>query len=155
MTSTTSLIKALDQAFNMPSLFDSTFPNKLLRDTGGWDNYFTTEGFPYDIKVKTDEDGNTVETQVIFAVAGVDKSDIKIKVEYDRLYVDIEQKQQIEDSNVQYIRKGLSHRSMKKSFYLRGVDKSKVTSSLENGLLTIKLPTEEKEKGKFIDIKIK
>jgi HSP20 family protein len=151
----TNIIKALDQAFNMPSLFDSTFPNKLLRDSGGWDSYYTTDGFPYDIKVKTDKDGNTEETQLIFAVAGIDKKDINIKVELDRLFVSVQQIETLEDENVKYIRRGLSHRNMSKSFYLRGINKDKIKSELENGLLTITLPTEEKEKAKAISIQVK
>lgn len=142
-------------AVRLPSLFDSTFPNKLLRDLGGWESFYTSDGFPYDIKETLDKDGNTEETQLIFAVAGVDKDDIKVKVEYDRLFVNIEQTEKLEDESTRYVRKGLSHRSMSKSFYLRGINKEKIQSSLENGLLTIKLPTEEKEKGKLIDIKVK
>lgn len=156
MTNSNSLIKAIDQAFNMPQLFDSGFPSKLLRDVGGWDSFYTTEVFPYDVLVKTDKDGNAQETRLVFAVAGVDKEDISIKTEYDRLIVSIDQTKKVEDENTHYIRKGLSHRSMTKSFFLRGgVDRENIQSHLENGLLTIILPTEESSKRKSIDIKIK
>lgn len=151
----TSIIKALDQAMGMPSLFDSAFPSKLLRDVGSWDSFYTTDVFPFDIKVKKDKTGNTEYTQLIFAVAGIDKDDISVKVEYDRLIVNIDQTKDVEDESIHYLRRGLSHRSMSKTFYLRGIEPEDIQSTLENGLLTITLPSTEKTRGKLIDIKVK
>lgn len=151
----TNIIKALDQAMGMPSLFDSTFPGKVLDRVGGWESLYTTDVFPYDIKVKKDKSGNTEYTQLIFAVAGVPKDDIAVKVEYDRLTVSINQTLETHDDSVEYLRRGLSHRSMSKTFYLRGIEPEDIQSSLENGLLTITLPSSEKTRGKLIDIKVK
>lgn len=143
------LVKVINQAFGLPALLDSAFPSKVLRDFDSWDPFYTTDVFPYDIKVSKDKDGNITKTDLIFAIAGVGKGDVNIKVDHDWLTVSIEQSEETKDESVEYVRKGLSHRSMVKRFYLRDADKQNIKSKVENGLLTITIPPSP-ESGKRV-----
>lgn len=144
--------------FRLPSLFDSMFPSKIIKDnqsrSKSWDAFFTNDVFPYDVKVHYDKNNIEIKTDLVFAVAGVNRSDINIKLDGDYLTINIEQTKK-DEPNVEYIRRGLSHRSMTKKFYLNNVDKKQIESNLENGLLTITLPTTQKDNSKAINIEVK
>lgn len=145
-----------EDLFRLPSLFDSMFPTKVFKDNSrnNWDAFFTNDVFPYDVKVHHNKDGSETKTELVFAVAGVHKDDINIKIDGDYLQIDIKQLNQ-DETDVEYIRRGLSHRSMSKKFYLNNVDKTNIESKLENGLLTISLPTLKRSDVKTINIEVK
>ena len=149
----TSLIKYKDP-FDLPSVLDIMFPRKVLKDDPDWGAFFTTDVFPYDVKQTKDKDGNLVKTELIFAVAGIKKEDVDVKVEYDYITISIDQTKEDIDEGVEYVRKGLSHRSMIKSFYVQNIDKENIKSKLENGLLTITLPTEPQAQKKMFKVNV-
>lgn len=152
-----------------PSLFDTNFPQQFFKKGGSWDSFYTKDPFPYDVVVKTDKDGNGVETELVYAVAGVDKDDIKVRVENNTLEINIfdttdknEQEPlecpfspQFNDrgQSVHYVHKGISRRRMKKVFTLGGgLDKDNITSKLDNGLLTVIIPHIPRADSKVIHI---
>jgi HSP20 family molecular chaperone IbpA len=149
----------------LPSVFDSNLPRKLFNDHGSWEPFYTKEGgFPYDVIVYADENGDSIKTEIVYAVAGVSRDNIKVKVENNTLEIIIDNMSQNDSINhtnekgetIYYAHKGISSKSLQKRFTLgQGVDKNKIESKLENGLLTIILPTEKSPKPKAIDIKIK
>ena len=148
------IIKRLDHGlFNIPSIFDEAFFTKPMKG-----QLFTSEGFPYDITVLKDKKDNPIETRLVFACAGVSKDNIEIKVEPRKgnnyLMVSMAATESQEDDQyIDYIHKGLSHRSMEKSFLLRDCDKNEITSELKDGLLTITIPMVQRhEKVTNIDI---
>lgn len=149
----TSLIKYKDP-FDLPSVLDIMFPRKVLKDDPDWGAFFTTDVFPYDVKQTKDKDGNLVKTELVFAVAGIKKEDIDVKVEHDYLTISINQSQEELDEGVAYIRKGLSHRAMSKSFHLQDIDVDSIKSKLENGLLTITLPPTPAARKKIFSIDV-
>lgn len=151
---TNELARVLDQAFGLPSLLDTTFPSKVLKDVNSWDTFYTTDVFPYDIRVTKDPEGNVEKTELIFAVAGVEKENINVKVEHEWLIVNIEQPKVLDDENIEYVRRGLSHRSMTKKFYLRDADKQNIKSKLKNGLLVITIPPEPHIGKKIYSVKV-
>lgn len=136
----TGIVKLNRDLFDLPSVLDIAFPRKIFRDEPDWNSFYTTDVFPYDVKAVKDKDGNLIKTELVFAVAGVDKNEICVKVEKDDLCINIEQSRKSEEKGVEYIRKGLSHRSMSKIFKLQDVDVDNIKSKLENGILTITLP---------------
>lgn len=154
----------------LPSVFDSNLPRRLFNDHGSWETFFTKDSFPYDVVVHADKFGDSIKTELIYAVAGVPKEAINVKVENNTLEININNlndgvsqegilsKTNNEGESLHCVHKGISQRSLKKKFTLgEGVDKQKIESKLENGLLTITLPNECKKvsKPKTIDIKIK
>lgn len=140
----------------LPSVFDSNLPRRLFNDHGSWEPFFTKDTFPYDVIVHADENGDSIKTEIIYAVAGVPKDAIKVKVENNTLEINIDTFNDEAVSNVHYVHKGISQRKLQKRFTLgEGVDKENIESNLVNGLLTITLPTEKVSKPKAIDIKIK
>ena len=137
----------------LPSVLDVMFPLKVKDINENWDSFYTSDVFPYDIRVIKDADGNTLKTELIFAVAGVNKEDINIKVEYDQITINIDQAAK-EDGNIEYIRRGLSHRSMTKSFRIKNVDIGRISSKLVDGLLIITFPTEPQARKKMFKVNI-
>ena len=102
---------------------------------------------PYDI-VKTGEHSY----QIVMAIAGYAENDIDISVEKDTLKVSAAQGTS-EQTDVQYIHRGIAKRNFERSFRL--ADHMKVeTANLDNGLLTISLYREVPEEQKLRKIEI-
>lgn len=127
---------------DFPSLFsrhwmDSIFPTDL-------DKMFESPRaiFPYDIVDHTDEKGNVTSTELVFALGGISKNDINIKVVGDTLSVDIN-KSEKEEKNKVVRHKGISRRSMSIDYGLYGVDKENIKAKLKDGELKITLPRSE------------
>jgi len=148
MTTTQIMTRGFD---DFPSFFsrhwlDEIFPSKL-------DVFYDSPRatFPYDIVDHVDDDGKTTATELIFAVGGIHKDEIKLKVTENTLSVNID-KSQKNDPNKVVRHKGISRSSMSIDYVLHNVDKDNITSSLKDGELRIVLP-KQKPQEVFIDIK--
>jgi len=103
------------------------------------------------IDVKNEKDKYIVEAEL----PGLDKKDISIKYENDRLLISInkeESKEENEDTN--YIHRERHSFSSERSIYLEDVDPKKLDATFKNGILTITLmKLEHKVSSYMIDIK--
>lgn len=128
--------------------------DRLMERVFDWPNAFSGRGsrdFP-EIDVYEEEEKVIVKAEV----AGLDKKDIKIRIEDDSLILAGEKKEEEKRSEKGY--KYLERRfgSFKRIIGLpKGIDAEKVTASCKDGLLTINIPKtkESLEKGRDIEIK--
>jgi HSP20 family protein len=104
------------------------------------------------IDVKDEKDKYVVEAEV----PGLEKKDISIKFENDRLTIAIQQEQHNEDNDEQdkYIHRERHLFSSERSILLEDVDPKKMQASMNNGILTIELKKlADKVSSYLIDIK--
>lgn len=127
---------------NFLNLFDDLLDDKFLNLNSG-----INTGIPhYDI-IENDNDYN-----INFMLAGFNRDDISINVEKNILFIKGERKT---NNDVKYSHKGSFYGEFKKSFTLpEDALSDKITASFENGVLSLKIPKDEKTKlSKTIEIK--
>jgi molecular chaperone IbpA len=127
-----------------PTIFSSSLMNDMFKDLGKWEDAFTSAPYPYDVKQL--KNGTII---IEFALAGWDKSEIKINIIGDDHTIEATKASKEKDKSqddVTYLHKGLAKRNLKYSFKLGTLaDKKKINSSFENGLLTMTLPISKEE----------
>ena len=130
-------IDGLERAF-----FDSPFFNMKMPAMPKFSIDITDEGDSY--KLTAD-------------LPGFSKDDIKIDIDGKTLTLSAERHSEFEekDKKGKYIRAERSYGSFSRSFNLEGVKADDITASYENGILTLELPKEEKEKSEKKKIEIK
>jgi HSP20 family protein len=135
-----------------PSLFSDKWLDSLVSDKLDkfWD--IPNSHYPYDVKAFKDKDGNILDYVISVALAGIGKDNIKVKVKDNHLMIDVHKKDESANNSVSY-RKGISQRKSELNFYLSDkIDKKKISSKYEDGLLTVNIPI---KKSELIDIDIK
>ncbi|MDQ2088062.1 Hsp20/alpha crystallin family protein [Herbivorax sp. ANBcel31] len=85
---------------------------------------------------------------------GINKEDINIETDDDRLTISVAREEDSEDKGSDYIRKERRTSSMVRSFAIDGVQNDKITAKHENGILTVVLPKKQDSKGKAKRINI-
>jgi HSP20 family protein len=94
------------------------------------------------------------EFQVKVEVPGMNKDDLKIKLQENVLTVQGEKKQETETKEQNYHRMERSYGSFCRSFRLPSLVKAdKIDANYKDGVLSIKLPKAEEAKTKEIEIK--
>jgi len=131
-------------------LFDRFF-NSFYKDTGFSD---TPDLFP--ISPRADIEESDREYLVSVELPGIDKKDIKLQLENNRLVIKGEKKQEKEKREANYISCERSYGSFQRIFDLpSGVKTNEVDAEFKDGILSVKLPKTEESKRKEIPIKIK
>lgn len=105
-------------------------------------NPFVKSTIPYDVVKHTDESGRLISYDIEIPAIKVKKEDIDITVDTEASTINITIGKNDESSNKQYVYHSIS--SGKKSFTFKfgdNVDVDNISSSIEDGLLTIKIPT--------------
>lgn len=83
---------------------------------------------------------------VDLAVPGLEKSDFKINLEGNNLFISAEKKEEKEEQKDKQIRKEYSFRSFKRSFTIDdSIDTGKIDARYENGILKVVLPKKEEK----------
>lgn len=121
------------------------------------DDFFNDEFFPVFLRNNTGitvPAVNILETRddyrIEVAAPGLDKNDFTIEVDENSLIISSEKESRKEDENETYTRKEFSYSSFRRSFTLpEGVNKDKIKASHKDGVLTINIPREESDRGKF------
>jgi len=86
-------------------------------------------------------------------VPGMDREDLKISVENNTLTVRGEKKQETSSEDETFFRTERSYGSFERTFALPShVDHDNVKASLENGVLTVRLPRREEARAREITI---
>lgn len=143
MVNTTTLYDPFDRVKTYSIGFDRMF-DKLFDE-----NVVTTNYPPYNI-VKTSDEKYAIE----IAIAGFSKKDIEIETKENTLVIKTIDKKDDEEDKTEYLHKGISARSFKRSFSLAD-DVVVKGATFENGLLIIDLEriVPEEKKPRKIAIK--
>lgn len=139
----------------IPSIITSNFFDELVDELFDHQKAFNVPAtYPYDISITKDENGNTISYKITYALAGIEKNNIDIKVVKDQLAICVKKKEETKEDNVTYLHKGISHRTMDAKFNVgKDVDVDNITSKFENGLLEIFVPIKA-EVNKELNINI-
>lgn len=86
-------------------------------------------------------------------VPGLERDDVKLSIERNTITVRGEKRQETTTENENFYRSERSYGSFERSFALPAhVDTDSVKASMENGVLTIRLPRREEAKARAIEI---
>ena len=89
---------------------------------------------------------------------GFDKKDITLELDNGYLSISAKREHKVEENNEKkgnFIRRERSFGQFSRSFYVGDIKEEDIDAKLENGILTIKLPKEEKKEVKSNHIEIK
>ena len=114
----------LDDFFSGPPLVQG---RNLLRDT-----------FKIDIQEKEQE--YLIEAEI----PGVAKEEIDLSIEGDNLLIKVDRKEEVEDSGKNYIHRERRMSSMSRSIRLAGADLDEIKAKIEDGILQITVPKDQK-----------
>lgn len=132
---------AFDEMFS--EFFDDNSLGKLFKQP---------EGYPTDLIEVKNESGEVIGYEVDVTLAGIPKENIDIAIERDALNISINKVEKEEDKNRNYLRRGISQRSMQLRYGLHGIDKDKIKANLVDGMLKVELPLAEEVKPRKIEI---
>lgn len=137
---------SINRRTRIPSIYNPTTFDKLFEDLLNFDDLVNVKNtYPFDMVETTDKNGKLIKTELIFALAGIPKDKIDIKVEDGVLSISVDKYELVEenvdsDTDVKVVHRGISTRSSSVRFKLNDVAVDDITSKYENGLLTITLP---------------
>ena len=98
---------------------------------------------------------NDDNIKMIFQVPGIDKKDIKIRIEGDRINVSGHREHKVDEKKDSYIHREISYGEFTRSFTLPdSVNTDKIDAKYENGILTVQLTKKEEVKPKEIEVKV-
>tara|TARA_B100000508_G_scaffold132802_1_gene122051 strand:+ start:3468 stop:3884 length:417 start_codon:yes stop_codon:yes gene_type:complete len=104
------------------------------------------------VNIKEREDDFVIE----MAVPGIDKKDIHIEIEGNKMIVKGEVSNEIEDSSEKYTRREFSYGSFTRSFTLpKEVDVDKIEADYRDGVLNLSIPKPESKKKVVKKISLK
>lgn len=121
-----------------------------------WKNFFDVDSNYNSIKEKINYPVDIYETDTglrfELAVVGLNKEDIKIQVEGNTLRIIHEKKE--EQEKKEYLQKGIARRSFDLAWRIATkFDLSKLSATMDKGLLILDIPLDEVKATKFIEIK--
>ena len=121
----------------LPSVFNDFFGNEWMENNN--------KSVPA-INIQQNEHGFKVEV----AAPGMTKEDCNVRIDDDNnLVIDFEKKSETEnkDQKGTYLRREFSYsRFQRKMIHPANIEKEKVTAKVENGVLTVEIPTVTEEK---------
>ena len=95
---------------------------------------------PDDRGVHKEEKNYVVEAEL----PGVEKKHINVQLNEGRLQISVSREESGEDASKQYIHRERRYSSMSRSVYLEDAQAEGISAKLENGVLRILVPKEEK-----------
>lgn len=124
----------------LPSVFDWAELSKVFEEVNKDLFTFPAADYPTDIVEICNNEGKAEAIEVTVALADVPRENIKIDVKNDTLMINVEKTVREDDPKRVYLRRSISHRSMKLPIGLHGVDQEKINAKFENGTLKVTLP---------------
>lgn len=137
----------------LPALFNDSWFNSLF---GDFEKAFEIPNavYPYNVKAITNENGDPSSYEVEVALAGIGKNNINVKVQDNRLHINIGKEESEEENETTYVRKGISRRKGNLTFTLNeNTDAKNITSTYTDGLLRVTVPVKQ-PKVYNIDVKV-
>lgn len=86
---------------------------------------------------------------------GINKDEIDIEINNDRLTITVERKTETDVEEKNYIHKERRFSSMQRSVYLNDIDEGEIEANLTDGVLTIAIPKKPTKKEETQKIEIK
>jgi len=128
-----------------PYTFDTVFPNWLQFDR--WDDFYKAgiEDRPA-AKHLWDETDN--EYKIYVVMPGIDKKSIDVKFKDETLTIKCDKTLSEKEKQFYGVKTAQSFKNFPK-----GIDSSKISAEMENGVLMIILPKKEEGKPKSIEVK--
>ncbi len=125
--------------YNMlDDFFNDSWPSK---------RYFARDTFKID--VQENDNQYLIEAEL----PGVDRDEVNIEMNEGRLNISIKREENINDENKNYVHKERRFSSMSRSLYLDDAKSEGIKAKIENGVLSINVPKENKpNKSVKIDI---
>jgi len=131
----------------LASLFGGRFP--LLKQ--GTEEGFSLAEWVPPVDITEDEKEYSVKVEL----PGVKKEDVKVSVEGGVLSITGERKAEKEEKDKKYHRLERSYGSFIRSFAVpEGAASDKVSAEFKDGVLSVRIPKDEKIKPKLVDVKI-
>lgn len=137
--------------YQLPALFNDSWFKSIFGDL---EKAFEIPNavYPYNVKAITNEEGEPSSYIVEVALAGVGKNHINVKVHDNKLHINVDKDG--EDSEADYVRKGISRRKGSLTFTLNeNTNATGITSTYVDGLLRVTVPVKQ-PKSYNIDIKV-
>jgi HSP20 family molecular chaperone IbpA len=137
--------------YQLPALFNDSWFKSIFGDL---EKAFEIPNavYPYNVKAITNEEGEPSSYIVEVALAGVGKNHINVKVHDNKLHINVDKDG--EDSEADYVRKGISRRKGSLTFTLNeNTNATGITSTYVDGLLQVTVPVKQ-PKSYNIDIKV-
>lgn len=137
-----NLVKTNKQFNNVASIFDNIFSNEAFNMPKTSIGKTTPA-----VNIRENEDDLFLD----FAMPGINKEDVQIKLDNDLLTVSSELKTDKKDQKGNFTRREFQYSSFKRSFILpETVDSTKVEADYKNGVLSVVIPKKEEAKPKPI-----
>ncbi len=129
--------------FDIDRVFENFFNDSVFP------SYFRQSGL-MKVDIKDDGDAYVLEAEL----PGIKKENVNIDVEDGNLTISVNQDEQTEEKNDNYLCRERRACSMRRSFSLDSIDVEKINAKMENGLLTLRLPKVEPTKpaGRKVEI---
>ncbi|QIO22969.1 Hsp20/alpha crystallin family protein [Haloarcula sp. JP-L23] len=137
---------------NMESWFDQMsrqFEEAAERWGTGFESWTPEMGSPR-VDVVDEDDAFVVTADL----PGFDKDDLEVYISDQTLAIEADHSREAEETDVNYVRRERSHRSISRRVRLPGsVDEEDVSASMDNGVLTVRIgKAEPTTDGHHIDI---
>jgi HSP20 family protein len=141
--------KPADTQLKFKSEFDKLF------DSFFGDSFISSSNL-FSISPRADIEETDGEYLVTAEVPGIEKKDLKIHVEDNRLILKGEKKQSKEVKDSNYICSERSYGGFQRSFELpSSIKTGDISADYKDGIIKVRLPKSEESKRKEIEIKIK
>jgi HSP20 family protein len=134
-----------DNLFNNSLVFQDMI-NDFFNDNPFFSNNIAVDSFKVDVQ----EDDN--EYIVEDYLPGVRREDISVELNENRLTIGVNKKEEVNEKKKNYIHRESKATSMRRSMYLENASIEDVKAKLDNGVLLINIPKENKSKSKRINI---
>ena len=135
--------------------------NGVMRRNGFWDirdfmdSFFNDPFFQGNSGIRADIRETDKEYIVDAEIPGVNKEDINIELNNDRLTIAVERNEEVNVEKENYIRRERRSGSFCRSFYIENVVEDQISAKFENGVLSIVLPKKDQTPKKRNRIEIK
>lgn len=138
-----SVIPKTSDLFDIEGIFENLFNDRFFPSM-----YKNSSQMKVDIK--ENDQAYVIEAEL----PGVQKDEMTIQIDEDRLSISVQKKEQKDEESDNYIRRERSYSAMTRSFAIANVDIDKANAKFENGLLVIDLPKRQEQviKGKQLQI---
>jgi HSP20 family protein len=126
----------------LPVIRTNRFFPSLVNDfiNNNWDSFFENNSAVPAVNIAESKDNFKIEV----AAPGLEKTDFKIDVDNDVLYISSEKESKKDSKDEKYVCREFSYSSFKRAFTLpEDIDVEKISASHKDGVLTVVVPKKE------------